>query len=194
MKKIEYVYREILYQALEKKQYVDTQLALSKKLKLSLSTVHHAVQPLITMGAIESRLKNFHVLDAEKILYYWASVRNVQKDIIYATRVEKPMQKIEAEMPADIIFGVYSAYKFRFHDVPSDYAEIYVYGAVEEIKKRFPPVRGTPNLFILEKDEYLEQYGKITSLAQTFVDLWNTKEWYAKEFLEALKKKLIGMR
>lgn len=190
MKKIEYVYREILYQALEKNVYEGTQLALSKKLKLSLSTVHYALKPLMVMGAVEGRLKSFHVLDAEKILYYWASLRNVQKDIFYTTRVEKPLQKIEAEMPADIVFGMYSAYKFRFHDVPSDYAEIYVYGNVEDLKKRFPSTKGVPNLFVLEKDEHLAAYGKTTTLAQTFVDLWNTKEWYAKEFLEALKKRL----
>lgn len=191
MKKIEYVYREILYQALEKKVYEGTQLALSKKLKLSLSTVHHAILPLMAMGAVEGRLKSFHVLDSEKILYYWASLRNVHKDILYATRVEKPLQKIEAEMPADIVFGMYAAYKFRFHDVPSDYTEVYVYGLVDEIKKRFPATKGVPNLFILEKDEHLAMYGKTTTLAQTFVDLWNTKEWYAKEFLEALKKKIV---
>ena len=39
----------------------------------------------------------------------------------------------------------------------------------------------------------MEGYGKTATLAQTFVDLWNLKEWYAKEFLIALENKINGM-
>ena len=61
---------------------------------------------------------------------------------------------------------------------------------LEEIKKRFPENKKRANLFILKKDDFIQNYGNKTTLAQTFVDLWNTKEWYAKEFLINLKKKL----
>ncbi len=189
MKKIEWVYREILYQALEKKKPVLTQLQLAKTLGLSLSTVHHALQPLKNMGAIEIKVKNFAVVEPLKILYHWASIRNLKKDIIYQTRVELPVRKIEAEMPAQIIFTAYSAYKFRFNDVPADYSEVYVYGKAEELKERFPPVNKSPNLFVLAKDEHAEKYGKTAALAQMFVDLWNVPEWYAKEFVLALQQK-----
>lgn len=190
MKKIEFVYREILYNALEKKNRTLTQLELSRKLKISLSTVNSALKPLRAMGAIEVRLKNFKIIDPEKVLYYWASIRNLEKDIIFKTRAEKPVQAIESEMPPDIVFGAYSAYKFRFKDVPADYSEVYVYGDLSEVKKRFPESKNRANLFVLKKDEFIEQYGKTTCLAQTFADLWNLKEWYAKEFLEALKKRM----
>lgn len=190
MKKLEFVYREMLYQALEKHNRTLTQLSIAKKLKISLSTVSHALQPLKNMGAIEIKLKNFKVIDPKKILYYWASYRNLEKDIVYKTRVEQPLRKTESEMPSDAVFGAYSAYKFKFNDVPADYSEIYVYGETEEMKKRFPSNKKTPNLFVLEKDNFIKDYGITTTLAQTFVDLWNLKEWYAKEFLEALKKKI----
>lgn len=188
MKKIELVYREILYGVLEQKNSTFTQLALAQKLHLSLSTVHHALKPLKQMGAIEIKLKNFLVLDPEKILLHWASIRNITNDIVYQTRVEKPVKVIESEMPAGVIWGAYSAYKYKWNEVPADYSEIYVYGEEKEIISRFPPHRGRANLFILKKDEFLKDYGTITTLAHTFVDLWNLPEWYAKEFLLALKK------
>ena len=43
---------------------------------------------------------------------------------------------------------------------------------------------------MLKKDTFLDRYGKTTTIAQTFVDLWNIKSWYAKEFVTALGKKL----
>lgn len=193
MKKIEFVYREILYQALENKNRILTQLAIARKLSISLSTVNHALKPLKNMAAVEIKLKNFRTLDIKKIIYYWASVRNLEKDIIYKTRVDKPVKKIESEMPEGIVFGTYSAYKFKFKDVPADYSEVYVYGEDTEIKKRFIENKKRPNLFVLKKDNFMEEYGKTTTLALTFVDLWNLKEWYAKDFLTALEEKIRAL-
>ena len=196
MKKIEFVYREILYQSLEKKNNKMTQLALASKLGISISTVNHALKPLRDMGAIDVNLKNFIAVDKRKILYYWASLRNINKDIIYKTRADKPVQKIESEMPANIVYGAFTAYKFKFKDVPADYSEAYVYGSdemIDGIKKRFPESKNVHNLFVLKKDKLMEDYGQITTLAQTFVDLWNLKEWYAKEFLMALEEKISNL-
>lgn len=196
MKKIEFVYREILYQLLEKKNNKLTQLAVASKLNISLSTVNYALKPLRAMGAVDVKLKNFTVVDKQKIIYYWASLRNISKDIIYETRVDKPIQKIESEMPANVVYGAFTAYKFKFKDVPADYSEIYVYGSdeiIDDIKKRFPESKNVPNLFVLKKDSLMENYGQITTLAQTFVDLWNLKEWYAKEFLMTLEEKISNL-
>ena len=192
MKKIEFIYREMLYQSLEKKNNKLTQLAVASKLGISLSTVSYALKPLRAMGAIEVRLKNFMVVDRKKVLYYWASLRNIPNDMVYTTRVSKPVQKIESEMPNNMVYGAFTAYKFKFKDVPADYSEVYVYGS-DDIKKRFPENKNAPNLFVLKKDDLMEDYGKTTTLAQTFVDLWNLKEWYAKEFLIALENKINEM-
>lgn len=136
------------------------------------------------MGAVKINSKNFEIINIKKILYYWASIRNLQKDIIYKIRVDKNVTEIEKNMPPSALFTAYSYYKFKFNDVPADYSEIYVYCSKEEIKKRFKEIKGTPNLFILKKDS-----NKVT-LANLFVDLWNLKEWYAKEYLQALENKL----
>jgi len=192
MKKIEFVYREILFQALERKKNDLTQSFLSKELRMSLSVVNHALIPLRKMNAIYVKKRGFDVIDTKKILYYWASIRNLEKDIIYKTRVDHPAYKIENSMPDYVIYGAYSAYKLKFKDVPSDYSEVYVYSN-EDLKERFPESKKTANLLILKKDEFMDKYGKLTTMAQTFVDLWNIKEWYAHDFLKALEEKINGI-
>lgn len=191
MKILEYVYREVLFQTMENKNRSLTQLELSKKLKISLSTVNHALKPLRKMNAVKIKPRSMEITDPKKILYYWASIRNIEKDITYKTYVDMPVRKIENSMPDDITFAAYSAYKLRFKDVPADYSEVYIYG--ENLEKRFPFSNKTPNLFIIKKDPFTETYGKLTTLAQTFVDLWNVKEWYAKDFLKAMEEKLDGI-
>ena len=192
MKKIEQVYREVLYQALEKENMSMTQLELSKKLIMSLSTVNLALKNLEKMNSIKIQKMNFKVIDIRKILYYWASIRNIEKDIIYKTRVELSVKETEKSLP-DIIYGAYSAYKFRFRDVPADYSETYVYADEKEleiIKKRFPQNEEKPNFFVLKKDENMK-YSKTGTIAQIFADLWNLRQWYADDFVRALEKRLI---
>ncbi len=187
MKRTEEVYREILFQSIEKKNRKLTQSYLADALKMSLSVVNLALEPLKRMNAINIKQRGFEVIDVKKILYYWASIRNVEKDIIYKTRAEKPVRKIESEMPADAIYAAYSAYKFKFKDVPADYSEVYVYcDDLKEIEKRFPKNNNVPNIFVLKKDRNM----KSVTTAQIFVDLWNLKEWYARGFLNSMEAKI----
>lgn len=145
------------------------------------------------MNSVKVGKMNLRVIDIKKILYLWASVRNIEKDIIYKTRVDMPVKEIEKSVP-DIIYGAYSAYKFKFKDVPADYSEVYIYAYEQElgeIKKRFPESKNrNPNLFVLKKDLNMEKYPKTGTTAQIFVDLWNLRHWYAAEFLKALEEKL----
>ena len=190
MKRAEEVYREILFQSMEKKKNNLTQSYLANALNISLSGINLALNPLKSMGAVRINQRNFDVIDKKKILYYWASARNIEKDIVYKTRVEKKISKIESEMPSNVTYGAYSAYKFRFNDVPADYSEVYVYSDdIEEIEKRFPKNNKQPNLFVLKKDTNMKEI----TVAQIFVDLWNLKEWYAKDFLKAMEKKINGL-
>ena len=190
MKKIEFVYKEILYQTIEKDNYTFKQLELSKKLGFSLSTINLAVKKLEKMNAVKINKMNFKVIDTKKILYLWASVRNIEKDIIYQTRAEMPVREIEKNLP-NITYAAYNAYKFKFNDVPADYSEVYVYAneqELEEIKKRFPQNEKNANLFVLKKSSRL--YPKTGTIAQIFVDLWNLRQWYASDFLKALEQRI----
>ena len=65
MKKTEIIYREILDQVIEKKNSTLTQSELSKKLKVSLSTVNHALKPLIKVNSVEIKQRCFNVIDAK---------------------------------------------------------------------------------------------------------------------------------
>ncbi len=183
MKKSELVYKELLYQSLEQHTPRLTQLGIATKLHLSLNTVNTALAPLRSMGAVRINSRSLDIVSVRKILLYWASVRRLDKDILYQTRVEAPVADIEKQMPADVLFTAYSAYRFRFGSAPADYSEVYVYAAVPEMERRFPPAKGPPNLFVLRPVP-----GEVTA-AQLFVDLWNLKEWYAKAFLDEWEKK-----
>ena len=175
---------------MEKKNNTLTQSYLAAALNVSLSIVNLALKPLRRMNAVKIKQRSFDIIDKRKILYYWASTRNIEKDIIYKTRVEKPVRKIESEMPPDIIYAAYSAYKFKFKDVPADYSEVYIYSDnIKEIEKRFPKNNKTPNLFILKKDRNMKRI----TIANVFIDLWNLKEWYAKDFLTAMEAKINGI-
>lgn len=186
MKKKEIIYDYILTEAIENKKYTFTQLAISKKFSFSLSTVSNALKPLASIGAIEKKTRSFVLVDTEKTLLYWATIRKFEKDIIYSTRIELPVSEIEALAPSSVIFTAYSAYKFIFKDAPADYSEVYFYiceADLEEVKKRFPERKGPPNLFVL-----IGKGKNIVSKAQLFADLWNIKTWYAKEFLNAFER------
>jgi len=190
MLRVELVWREILYRSLEAGEYKMTQLGLAAKLDISLSTVNHALKPLRNMGAVEVKPRLLEIRDPKKILYHWASNRNLLKDITYSTRVEAPVREIESSMPNDMTYGGYTAYRLRYDDTPADYSEVYVYSK-RPLDDRFPPNKKPPNLFVLK--ETGPDYGSTTTLAQTFTDLWNMKEWYAKEYIKALEAKIDGI-
>lgn len=194
MAKKDLILREILQTAIKNRQFEFTQKELAEKLKVSLSTVFNALKIPRAQGAIKVTGRNFSIIDLEKMLYIWATQRNMEKEIIYKTNVLSSAKEIEGAMPNDVIFTAYSAYSQKYSDAPADYDKIYIYAAketLEEIKKRFPKRKGTPNLFILKTDSEMEKFGSITPEAQIFCDLWNLKDWYAKDFLNALKNKIF---
>jgi hypothetical protein len=193
MTKKEIIWREILFQAIENKKFEFTQKELAQKYRFSLSTVFNALKIPREAGAVEGK-RGFRVLDIEKFLYLWATFRKIKKDIIYQNAVKKGVFEIEGEMPPSVIFGAYSAFLKKYKVAPADYDKVYVYideEKIEEIKKRFPPQKGYINLIVLKADPWLKNFGQLTPGCQTFVDLWNLTEWYAKDFLNALKEKIL---
>jgi len=145
------------------------------------------LKPLREMNVIKPNPMNFVVLDPYKMLLFWATKRKFQADIFYRTRVETSVSGIEKLMPEEVIFAAYSAFKFEFGEIPADYSEVYVY-AERNWRERFPERNGPPNVIFLKKEKILEKYGKVTTIAQTFVDLWNINTWYAQEFLKKLEE------
>ena len=194
MTKKEIVWREILFEALENKKIQFTQKQIAQKYGFSLSTVFNALKIPRASGIIEGK-RGLRISDIEKMLYIWATFRKLKKDIIYQTAVNKNIFAIEGEMPPSVIFGAFSAFVKKYKQAPADYDKVYVYiekNRLPEIKNRFPKQKGKPNLFVLSADSSLRQFGKITPDCQTFADLWNISDWYAKDFLSALKEKMFS--
>ncbi|MEK7616216.1 MAG: helix-turn-helix domain-containing protein [Patescibacteria group bacterium] len=191
MTKKEIVWREILHQALTKKNTTLTQKDLAQTFGISLSTVFNALKLPRQSGAIRVDGRNFTVVDGEKLLYLWATERNLEKETLYTTHTDLSPREIEGMMPSEAVFACYSAYRLKYGDAPADYDKVYVYAGTEEIRQRFPPQEGYANVIVLKADQTLRDFGSTSPDVQTFADLWNAKEWYAKEFLNALKTKLF---
>jgi DNA-binding transcriptional MocR family regulator len=191
MKKNEWIYREILYRVIEKGERFFTQKALSERCGVSIGNVNKSLSVLEKMNAIEKKPRGFSVINWKKILLYWASSRNLEKDIVYQTRADENVTGIEKSLP-QVLFTAYSGYKFAFGAVPADYSEVVVYGDEEKIMERFGKKEGKPNLIVLKMDAHLRKFRK-PSLTQIYVDLWNLGTWYAEDFLKELEKRLEGM-
>lgn len=191
MLKIETIWRELLYRAVEQHNPYFTALELARTYKLSTSLVAHALNPLRNMNMVEIQKTKSKVVDAEKLLLFWATRRNWKKDLLYTTFNRLPVMEIEAGMPSDVIPTAYSAYRFYCQDLPADYDHVYFYAdGAEEIKRRFPPqLKQNPNIFILKPDNFLSRYDRIP-LAHIFADLWSLPEWYSRDFSNALLIKI----
>lgn len=190
MKKIEYIWRELLLRTIERKTPIFSQQELAEKLGLSSSTVHLALSPLRKMGAVFIGKRHSQVIDYEKILYHWANHRDLHADSIYSLHLDISVSEIESRLPGETIPTAYTAVRERFGEPPADYGKVYCYHpAPEKIRQRLESDSspGEPNLFILQADPYL---GNTVSLAQLFVDLWNMTDWYAKDFCHYVKNKI----
>lgn len=196
MKKIEMIWREVLFSRLEKGTIEFTQKKLAEELSFSTSTVSLALTPLRQSGAVKVTGRNFRLVDPKKILYHWASQRNLKKEIIYETRVELPVRETENSLPPQAIYAAYSAYTRRFNEAPADYDIVYFYlpkRSLSEVTKRFPKKKGVPNLVTLAADIHLSKYGLLTTFSQTFVDLWNLPQWFARDFYLSLEEKIDAL-
>ncbi|PIV38286.1 hypothetical protein COS31_00205 [Candidatus Roizmanbacteria bacterium CG02_land_8_20_14_3_00_36_15] len=193
MLKIEYIWRELLYRSIEESRPDFTITELSKIFNLSTSVVSHALKPLKELGIVKINKKNSKILDAERLLFFWATRRNLKKELIYSTYNPLPVQEREASMPSKVIPTAYSAFRMYFGNPPADYENIYFYAKnLSEVEKRFPKSskKNQDNLFILKPDPFLKKRYKRIPLAQIFVDLWNLPEWYDKEFSDAILLKI----
>lgn len=191
MTKKEIIWREILYQALERKVFKFTQQDLAKKFNYSVSTVFNALKVPRQSGAVKVTGRYFEVTDAEKLLIVWATFRRLEKEIIYQTRVNLPPEKITGLLPSEAVLTGYAGYQQRFGSAPADFDKVHVYAAnPSAIKQRFPFQPGNPNLIVIKADDQLLDYSQLP-LAQLYVDLWNFKDWQAKDFLAALTKKIL---
>lgn len=193
MKKIEMIWRHILYEVIEQRNVSFRQQDLARLFCISTSTVSSSLAPLRKLGAIRVGGRGFEVMDYEKILYQWANHRSLLSDTKISLHIDLPILEIEGLLPDGTITTAYTAVRERFHEPPSDYDKIYCYHQNPKIvEERFSPhmSKGSYNLFILQSDPQLTRYGDKVTLGQLFVDLWNVSDWYAKDFSSFVKGKI----
>lgn len=199
MTKKEIIWREILWQFRQNKKTLFQQKELAKKFGFSLSTVFNALKIPRSSGIINVTGRNFTLRDYNKFLYLWASHRRIDKDILYKARLNITSAEAESLMPPDIIYGLFSAFKFQYGSAPAEYDHLYIYAdkkSVTEINRRIGEMKTdskNPNFFIIVKDKWLADYDdKSTISEQIFVDIWSTQEWYGKDFIKELNEKLLA--
>lgn len=196
MKKIELIWRHLLFATIEERATRFEQQALAKRFGMSSSTVNLALSPLRRLGAIQVGGRGFEVVDFEKILYHWANHRSLADDVAYALRVDLPMFEIEGLLPDGTIPTAYTAVRERYGEAPASYDHVYCYHSTpNRVRKRFSDktIRGQPNVFVLQADALLGTYGAALPLGQLFVDLWNMTDWYAKDFVRRVKEDIDGL-
>ncbi len=199
MKLYELLYREIATDFLTGINRF-TQKELSARLHISIGNINMALGRLESINAVAKEKRSFHISALDRLLLYWASYRRLDKDRVYTATSELSIAETESSLPNGIAFTAYTAYKKIYSSVPADYSEIFVYAtddAVTTIKQRFPKQSRFPNLFVLAADRVLSERIKekkmdVVPLPNLFVDLWNIKTWYAKDFVDALSKRLFG--
>ena len=194
MKKIETIWHYLLVQALDEKKFRHTQQELAKNFSYSLSTVNHAVNIPSRIGALRKESKSFTLSDFDKLLYFWASMRNLEKDFIYRTYFDAPVAEIEGLALPGSVYACYSAARRLLKDAPADYAKVYFYiktADLPQLISRFPNnQKSEANLFVLKMPSGLEKYGLVTTLPLTFVDIWNLADWYGKDFTQSLEERI----
>ena len=199
MKKIETIWHHLLWEALYERRFEHTQQELAREFGYSLSTVHHAIVKAAAVGAVRIESKSFQLANVNKLLYYWASVRNLGGCIGYRTYYPGTILDAQGELPAGGIYGGYTAAWHLLGTAPADYDKLYYYFPdINELKSRFPPnPTYPPNIFVMTLPsipDYLARYpGGVTTLPHTFVDIWNLSDWFATDFTQALEEKIDGL-
>jgi len=161
MLKIEYIWRDLLDRVIEVKKPEFTISELAKKYHLSTSVVNHALIPLRQLNIVKINKFSSKVIDWERLLYFWATRRNLKKEIVYTTFSNLPVFEREGFMPADVIPTAYTAFRFYFKRIPADYDHVYFYSKnLKTVIKRFPKNKRQPNIFILKPDLYLAKEKK----------------------------------
>ncbi len=165
---------------------------LSVELELPVSTIHKALERPRAIGAVRGGASGLRVLDPKRLQLIWAALRDLNRDIVYSTRVPMTVSEIEARLPVSAIPTAYTALVLHAgRNLVADYEQVVVYADANEVRRRFPRRRGQANLLVLEPDPLLSRYGRIAPRCQVYADLFNLPTWQAQRFLEALDRELL---
>ena len=191
MLKEERIYREILI-GVQRKKGLFYQNRVSKECGVSIGLVNKTIKKLERQSSIQKKVKGFSVIDPSKVLLYWATRRNIQKDVSTKFCIKKDISSIEKTLPSCVIFTGYSGWRLSTGRTPVDYREVYVYMKKKDEDKidlwlnENKPSKGLENLFIMCIDDLHlinNSEKNIAPIPQIFVDLYSMGGLSSKYFL-----------
>ncbi len=135
------------------------------------------------------------MVDAEKVLMHWANKRSLHEDIVSSLMLSGGVAEMEGLLPPGSVLGGYSAVRAWFGEAPADYSSVWVYHRQPEaVKERLAGEKpGQTKVMVLQLNPSIPLRGETTTLAHTFVDLWNMSEWMAKQFTGRVKEEIDGI-
>jgi DNA-binding transcriptional MocR family regulator len=193
VRKSQRILREMLHRYYTNGERFFSQKELAESCGLSLGTVNPLIKKLERMRIVECRPLGLRLLDPERALVYWAAERDFFKDVTYSTFTPDNVSEVESVVKSIGLLTAHSGYKLIFGKVPFEYSCVFVYAPADEIKKRYGPREGSPNLFVLHPDDHLKKLSQegTVPLVQLYVDLWQMGELRGA-LLEEIKKRLAG--
>ena len=192
LSRTEAVWRHLLVGAFDRSIRRSSLTQLSAELDLPVSTIHKALERPRAIGAVRGSASGLRVLDPKRLQLLWAALRDLNGDIVYATKVPMTVNEIEARLPISAIPTAYTAFvQHEGRNLVADYEQVIVYAEANEVRRRFPSRRGDANLLVLKPDPLLSRYGRVVPRCQVYADLFNLPAWQAQRFLEALDRTLL---
>lgn len=195
MTKIETIWCQLLFDVFERRETHFKQQDLARNLSMSTSTVNHALRDLRRTGAVHVGGDGGTATDAEKILIHWASHRTLEKDMVSTIALAESVREVEGSLPPGSILGGYSAVRHWYGEAPADYTTVHVYHRDPSLvtARLTNAPYGNTKLVVLQLPPLIPTRPETTSLAHTFVDLWNVTDWMAKDFVRRVKEDIDGL-
>ncbi|HEX9889606.1 MAG TPA: hypothetical protein VGA69_09030 [Nitriliruptorales bacterium] len=196
--KTEQVWRHLLVGAFEhgRRQWPSV-TAVADELGLAVSTTHRALDHPGEIGAVDvTRAGGVVVRDPGKLLIVWAGTRRLRRDIRDRYHVAATAVTVEATaVAASAILGGFGAVvAHQGGNRIADYTTVLFYGEpalpLERCAEPLWPWEAT-EVIVVEPDPRLAHYGRITPIAQAWVDLFALGGWQADRFVHHLTPELI---
>lgn len=182
-----------------------TQRAISAELPVSIGLINKVIRDLASLHIVEIGIRSFRLVDAERLLVFFATQRELSTDILESYYIPtKNIRDIEAECPDDIHYTAYSGYRMLFDTPPIEYSKVYIYAEDDsEVFERFQdhsPRRSKrktrsiePNLIVLKKNPLIQaEKRRVAPLSFIYADIWNSGDWYYIDFIKEIEKRVFA--
>lgn len=158
------------------------------------STVHQALRHPVEIGAVHVRgAGGLRVLDPGRLLMLWAGRRRLQRDVADRFDVPAPAHGVEGAFtnPDAVLGGFGAVIAAEGSNTIADYDTVLSYGDPRLEPLTPDPDGRTCEVWVLEPDPRLARYGRVTPLAQAWVDLFALPGWQSARFVYQLLPRLV---